>query len=267
MDNIILHSKLSITKWHSNFLAVLTENNIAFDLKYDKDFTFVLLTEHQVIINLIDIDNNFTPQEFILLQNLNKDKGLKFINIWEDVWSKKPRQVLNRILSLSGKNKRIHGRKTKVLKLDKPTADLFLNENHLQGAVSSRYKFGLFVNDELLAVATFSALRKMNHTENYKSIELIRFAVKGGFSITGGLSKLIKHLSLLLKPNDLMTYADKDWSTGAAYYKLNFDQVDVIEPQYFNLDEDLNRSLNKGTQETKNRQVFNTGSIKFILKF
>lgn len=267
MDNLILYSNPLETKWYSSFLSVLTEKNIAFELKDNKDFTFLLLHEYQVIINLVDLNNNFTPQEFNLLRNLKNNEGLKFINIWEDVWLNKPRQVINRILSLSGKNKRIHGRKTKVFKIDKPTSDLFLNENHLQGAVSSRYKLGLFINDELLAVATFSAIRKMNHTENYKSVELIRFAVKGGFSITGGLSKLIKHLALLLKPNDLMTYADKDWSNGAAYYKLNFNQVDVIEPQYFTLDKNLKRSLKKGSDENSNLEVFNTGSIKFILKF
>lgn len=267
MDNLTLYSNPLRTKWQGNFLSVLAENEIDFELKNYENFNFVLLKEYRVIINLVNLDNNFNPEQFILLQNLKQHEGLKFINIWEDVWLTKPTQVLNRILSLSGKNKRIHGRKTKVFKIDKPTADLFLNKNHLQGAVSSRYKLGLFINDELLAVATFSALRKMNHSENYKSVELIRFAVKGGFSITGGLSKLIKHLVLLLKPNDIMTYADKDWSTGVAYHKLNFNEVDVIEPQYFTLGENLKRSLKKGLIENSNPEVFNTGSIKFILKF
>lgn len=267
MNNLNLHSESFKAKWFNNFLLALAENDVIFELKQEIDFTWVSLTDHHVIINLVDLDNNFNPEQFIALQLLKQNNDLKYINLWEDVWHNKSRQVLYRILSLTGQNKRIHGRKTKVFKIDKPTADLFLNENHLQGAVSSRYKLGLFIGDELLAVATFSGLRKMNHTENYKSIELIRFAVKGGFSITGGLSKLIKHLSTLLRPNDLMTYADRDWSTGEAYRKLNFCQVDILEPQYFNLGENLKRSLVKVFGEDSSPAVFNTGSIKFILKF
>ncbi|MFC3563301.1 hypothetical protein [Pedobacter jamesrossensis] len=266
VNHISLSQPLNI-EWHNNFLSALAEKEVEFELKKKDDFQLVTLTKCNVIINLVNILTNFSPEQLILLQNLIQNEGFKLINLWEDVWKNKPTQVLHRILSLSGENKKIHGRKTKVFKIDKPIADLFLNENHLQGSVSSRYKFGLFINDELLAVATFSALRKMNHTENYKSIELIRFVVKGGFSITGGLSKLVKHMQLLLKPNDLMTYADKDWSAGEAYYKLNFNKVDVIKPQYFVLGTQLKRSLKKGNLEQTNPLVFNTGSIKFILKF
>ncbi|WP_431295295.1 hypothetical protein [Pedobacter sp. P26] len=171
-----------------------------------------------------------------------------------------------RIKSLLGKNIRIHGRKTKVFKITKPVADSFLIENHLQGSVNSRYKIGLFEKDELVAVATFSALRKMNHTENYKSAELIRFAVKAGYSITGGLSKLISFFAATYQPNDLMTYADRDWSAGEAYIKLGFRQTAVLEPQIYILDENLNRQLKKD-QQVFAQEVYHTGSLKFILQF
>lgn len=262
-----MHSSPSGTKWHNGFLAALAEKEVQFDHFKESNFDLIKLSNHNVIINLVDIQNNFSPAQLISFQSQQLIKGFKFIHLWEDVWHNKPIQVLHRILSLCGVNKRIHGRNTKVSKIDKPTSDCFLNENHLQGAVSSRYKFGLFLNGELMAVATFSALRKMNHTPNYKSIELIRFAVKGGFSITGGLSKLIKHVQLLLEANDIMTYADRDWSAGEAYHKLNFNQVNFIEPQFFTLDDRLKRRLKKGSTQFKNTEVFNTGSIKFILKF
>ncbi|MBB6237807.1 hypothetical protein HDC90_002431 [Pedobacter sp. AK013] len=200
------------------------------------------------------------------MQEKHYQEGTKLIHLWEDLWQSKPEQVLGRIKSLIGKNIRIHGRKTKVFRITKPVSDSFLTENHLQGSVSSRYKIGLFEKDELLAVATFSALRKMNHTENYKSAELIRFAVKAGYSITGGLSKLISFFAETYKPNDLMTYADRDWSAGEAYIKLGFKQTAVLEPQVYLLDENLNRQLKKDNQLLAT-EVFNTGSLKFILKF
>lgn len=252
--------------WKNHFLAALAERKVVFEFNQDY-FSIVLLTGHKIAINLVDTVNSFLPEELIEIQNSEIKKGVKLIHLWEDVWLTKRDKVIFRLNSLRGLNQTLHGRKTIIHKIDKPTANKFLNENHLQGAVNSRYKYGLYYLDELVAVATFSALRKMNHSEDYKSIELIRFAVLGGFSITGGLSKLLKHLKTLLHPDDIMTYADCDWSSGDAYIKLGFEQVATLQPQYFVLNEDRSRKLIKQGLENREGVVFNTGSLKFILTF
>jgi len=258
--------KILPDKWKNHFLTALAERKMVFEFNQDY-FSVAYLSDYKVAINLVDIVNRFSAEELIELQNSEKRKGIKLIHLWEDVWLTKREQVIFRLKSLFGLNKTIHGRKTEIQKIDKPTSDNFLDENHLQGTVSSRYKFGLYYLDELVAVATFSALRRMNHSHNYKSIELIRFAVLGGFSITGGLSKLIKHLKTLLDPDDIMTYADCDWSSGDAYIKIGFEQVSILQPQYFVLSEYMNRKLIKDIIEGNEREVFNSGSLKFILRF
>ncbi|SDF75716.1 hypothetical protein SAMN05421827_101433 [Pedobacter terrae] len=251
--------------WHHQFSLALADHKIGCFFFTEAGFR-LLRIDHQLIIHLVCLKNSFIPQDLIELQERHYQKGLKLIHLWEDLWLAKPDQVLARIKSLLGKNSRIHGRKTRIAKITKPVADTFLIENHLQGTVSSRYKIGLFEKDQLVAVATFSALRKMNHTENYKSAELIRFAVKAGYSITGGLSKLISFFAVTYQPNDLMTYADRDWSAGEAYIKLGFMQTAVLEPQIYVLDENLTRQLKKA-DEAFAQEVFNTGSLKFILQF
>lgn len=255
----------SDNNWHNQLINALAACEVNFEPFFEGPFQFLKLTD-QLIINLVSLNNPFAPQDFIELQEKYAAKHIKLIHLWEDIWLSKPNQVLARLTSLLGQNKRIHGRKTKVHKIAKPIADTFLNENHLQGTVSSRYKIGLFEKDELVAVATFSALRKMNHTENYKSAELIRFAVKAGYSITGGLSKLISYFAELHQPNDLMTYADRDWSAGEVYLRLNFLQTAITAPQYYQLNTALQRQLIKDAG-TLQSQIFNTGSFKFILKF
>lgn len=255
----------SDNNWHNQLINALAACEVNSGPFFEGPFQLLKLTD-QLIINLVSLNNPFNPQDFIGLQEKYAAKHIKLIHLWEDIWLSKPNQVLARLTSLLGQNKRIHGRKTKVHKIAKPIADTFLNENHLQGTVSSRYKIGLFEKDELVAVATFSALRKMNHTENYKSAELIRFAVKAGYSITGGLSKLISYFAELHQPNDLMTYADRDWSAGEAYLRLNFLQTAIIAPQYYQLNAALQRQLIKDSG-TLQAQIFNTGSLKFILKF
>ncbi|RNL52240.1 hypothetical protein [Pedobacter jejuensis] len=250
--------------WRSEFLLALQMNAIIYN---SIDGNLISFPKHSFIIHLVNSTNNFLPEDLIQIQNQHSRNNVKLIHLWEDVWLVKSKQVIYRIKSLLGLNIRIHGRKTEVRKLNKPEADKFINEFHLQGAVSSRHKFGLYYNNELFAVATFSALRKMNHTDNYKSIELIRFAIKGGFSISGGLSKLIKHVKIALKPNDIMTYADRDWSAGDSYLKIVFEKVGILDPQFFSIDENLNRQLQKNETPINSTKVFNTGSIKFILKF
>lgn len=260
-----MNNLISENNWHHQFCLALAHHKIGCFFYLEDGFQ-LLRIDDQLIINLVSLNNNISPQTLIKLQERYHQEGTKLIHLWEDLWLLKPYQVLARIKSLIGKNIRIHGRKTKVCKITKPVADSFLTENHLQGSVSSRYKIGLFEKDELVAVATFSALRKMNHTENYKSAELIRFAVKAGYSITGGLSKLISFFVATYKPNDLMTYADRDWSAGEAYIKLGFKQTAVLEPQIYGLDGNQNRLLKKD-QEVFPQEVFNTGSLKFILQF
>ena len=255
----------SDNNWHNEFILALA--NYKMDCHFFLEDQFHLLkVNDQLIINAVSLATTSLPNDLINLQDKYAAESIKLIHLWEDLWRLKPNQVIARITSLLGNNKRIHGRKTKAHKISKPIADAFLKANHLQGAVSSRYKIGLFEKEVLVAVATFAALRKMNHTENYKSAELIRFAVKAGYSITGGLSKLIAYFTELHQPNDLMTYADRDWSAGEAYLKLGFVQTAVSAPQKYLLDENLNRQLKKEDQGAA-AEVFNTGSLKFILQF
>ncbi|KLT64176.1 hypothetical protein [Pedobacter sp. BMA] len=251
------------TYWISQLQSALENEGLAYRLVHKDGFILLAIHTDQLFLNLVPLNNNFEVDQLIQLQQSYFLQQKRCIHLWEDVWLNRSLQVLARIKSLLGDNIRIHGRKTSVIKLDKPVADKFLNENHLQGTVSSRYKLGLFAKDNLVAVATFSALRRMNHSENYKSAELIRFAVQAGHSVTGGLSKLLKHFEAQYQPNDIMSYADRDWSAGEAYEKLNFKFINAIAPQYFCLDDEGNRKLKKDAC-VSGKEVFNTGSLKFI---
>lgn len=265
MNKSILKNTNPSINWYHEVLSALTNDRTDFVLEIEDDYVFI--KNDGLIINLLDLGNNFLPADLIKLQEHYSVKNIKLIHLWEDVWFNRKDQVLARLKSIFGYNTKIHGRQTKIEKLSKPIAETFLNVNHLQGYVSSRYKLGLFFKGELVAVATFSALRKMNHSENYKSVELIRFAVKAGYSVIGGLSKLISSFRDLQKPNDIMTYADRDWSAGEAYIKLGFEFTDGLAPQTFNLDENFNRKLRKETDEKNDPVIYNTGSLKYLLRF
>ena len=58
--------------------------------------------------------------------------------------------------------------------------------------------------------------------EGKQSFELIRFCCKRGITITGGLSKLMKHFFIEKKAGDIMTYIDKQFSNGDSFIKAGF---------------------------------------------
>jgi hypothetical protein len=209
------------------------------------------------------------PQYLLLMSREAEKNGLKLIHIWEDCWIHKQQIIKGRISALMGKSQRIHGRKTMVKRMDKHTAHAFLETHHLQGATSAYYKFGLYADDEPVAVATFSKSRIMHDGPNYyRSYELERFASKSGYTVTGALSKLLSFFVELHNPAHLMTYADREWGTGEGYTKLGFKHIGELAPQLFWVHKQ-NAMRIKPISETENMEhdyaLYNAGSIKFVL--
>jgi hypothetical protein len=189
------------------------------------------------------------------------------MNCWKDEWEDKQSIILSRINSLLGQNKRIHGRTCEIKLLDKNTAETFLNHHHVMGFANSYYKLGLFKKDELLAIATFSKGRKMNRLpEGRRSFELIRFCNASGFTVVGGLSKLLKHFINLTDAGDIMTYIDKDQSEGKAFLKLGFKLLSETDPIEFKLHKNSLKRTNKETIhfEEDYQLIKNSGNLKLV---
>ncbi len=185
---------------------------------------YIVAINSRLYVNLIPLNSGFTAAQLISLQALYQNKQLMLVHLWEDVWCTRRYQVLSRLDSFCGLNETLHGRKGKILEIDAGDAKSFLELHHLQGYVKTKHHLGLYFGSELSAVACFAASRPMKSKgEHYKSAELIRFATKTGYTIAGGLGKLISSFLKDSDINDLMTYADRDWSLGKGYDKLGFD--------------------------------------------
>lgn len=247
----------------------------------------IVAVKNSVYINLVPLNTTILPQQLQSLQVAYQQQGVLLIHLWEDVWLNKREQVLSRIHSFCGKNESLHGRKTKVITIDAATAKAFLQAHHLQGYIKTKFNYGLSLNDELIAVACFAAARPMKSKgHDYTSAELVRFATKTGYTITGGLGKLVKHFLKQVSVNDLMTYADRDWSLGKGYDKLGFHFSGNTDPVTFYVETktmnrytshrlpkkiltafDKQNSLNLDDFLTQNGflKVFNTGNLKYHL--
>lgn len=266
-------------------MNTLIDKGIAFTEEERNELVF--LDQQQVAIHLVSLTDPGAPADFIALQAQEQQQKRYVVHLWEDIWRSRREQVLARIASILGLNKKLHGRKGKIVAINQAQADEFLWRHHLQGSAKTKYKFGLMIGEELAAVALFSSARPMKSIgPDYRSYELVRFASQMGFTVTGGFSKLLQHFINLQQPNDLMSYADRDWSLGNAYDTSGFKLVNTTEPLAMWLDlKDYSRktllrlpagllvslkSMDESAQhqfliENNYLPVFNTGNLKYIL--
>ena len=232
-------------------------------------------------------------------------QGQRVVHLWEDVEHQKPTVVASRLAALQGQSVRIPGRLTKARRIDKATATAFLDKHHLQGSLPGKVRYGLFLPEQyyrilplagvsrigvpdtyltnppvgelLLAVATFAQPRtQLRNGLPHRSAELLRVASHMGTTVVGGLDKLLKTYLTNHPADNLMTYADRDWSDGASYRKLGFEEIGETLPQQFWLrpEEGIRYAPRQlpvpVTQSTAPENgyipVYNTGSFKFVKK-
>jgi hypothetical protein len=181
-----------------------------------------------------------------------------------------PHQLTSVIQSKLGLNKKIFARNCEVKKIDKKISENFINHYHLMNSTQSAFNYGLFLQEELLAVASFSKGRKMNRLpEDKRSYELIRFCCKDGLSITGGLSKLVKNFCRERNAGDVMTYVDKQLVPGNSFIKAGFVKHSETEPAYYLVDKSSykRQAINTKISDTNSEQFYrlkNSGNIKLV---
>lgn len=149
--------------------------------------------------------------------------GIELIHIYEFEFKdpKKKQKILNHISHKLGISLfSIYARQCDIREVTDPKlVRKFLDENHIQGFSPSSVKVGLFHNEELVSLMTFTKPKKRGSKYEW---ELTRFCTKSGYNIPGAASKLLKYFERTYKPNNLVTYANLDYSSGKLYDNLNF---------------------------------------------
>ncbi|MBE9462771.1 hypothetical protein ACFP1I_08920 [Dyadobacter subterraneus] len=269
--------------------SVVTERLGAFtslEIKHSGNTLILVLIELDVWLTI----KNKKEEIIGLLNRLTSKRNQKIscVILWEDVWYQKNEIVQSRLNAILGISERIPGRVTQVRKLDKPTANDFLDKNHLQGSATSRIRYGLFlpkryfrvlnpdyqidtgIEELLVAVATFSHPRTFEKQgKPFRSYELIRFANLRNTTVVGGFDKLIRAFTDHYEPGDIMTYADLEWSDGASYRRLGFEEISDKDPVSFWIDPFINMrySENRKPEIDGLIEIYNAGSRKFVKTF
>jgi hypothetical protein len=177
--------------------------------------------------------------------------------------------MVSRINQVLGLNQKIAARMCFIKSVDKIESEKFLNQNHLLGSCLAAFRIGLFYKNEIVAIGSFSKSRVMIDGDvYYRSFEMLRFAVKMNYSVTGGLGKILKYFIQTKNVVHLMTYIDNEWGAGEAFLQLGFKATTKTESQSYWLDPiTLNRFKSNDMPKGSNVMIEkkNLGSTKLIL--
>lgn len=157
-------------------------------------------------------------------------QGIQLIHVFDSEWEQKQDIVKSRLKNLLGVyDKTIYARKCEIRIVKKNESRCFQNINHIQGSVNSAVSIGLFYNNELISLMTFSKCR----FDKKHEWELLRFCNKLGYHIPGAAGKLLKYFEKTYSPKSLVSYADRRWSCGKLYKALGFNFIHNSNPNYW----------------------------------
>lgn len=168
--------------------------------------------------------------------HLNKTKlcntlGIELIHIYDHEWKTRTdiiKSILQNKIS-PARNKKIYARNCHIKELDSAHCAEFLSDNHVQGTANASVRLGLFHNDILVQVLTFS---KSRFSKKYE-YEMVRFCSKKYHTVIGGLSKLFKYFVKLKTPSSIVTFADRRFFTGNSYTSIGFEFDSHTLPNYY----------------------------------
>ncbi len=264
----------------------MSENSFILELKdflkligvdYTVKDTMFHLRDFDVTIVAMSLEGSSIP--YIVSDEYEITSGKRFI-VYEDLWYTKGEIIRNRLKANLGKGEVLFARKCTVSEITSAEAGVFLESHHLLGSAKSRYRYGLFYNNRLVAVATFSLPRQIKRgDQSVNSYEWVRYASEGSLRIAGGMGKLLNFFIDKESPQDIMSYADCDWSAGKVYQELGFIFAGKTKPVEFYVNRNTYQRVSaKKLMCDRNYRhkeldikdyvlLFNTGNLKFIRRF
>ncbi len=225
------------------------------------------------------------------IRHIYTNDGIYPLIIIEDRWHTQRAAMTARILAHLEVFSPIYARNCEVRRIDKSLAKEFLETNHSYGHAACRYCYGMFLKRHtghvavnvsnhdpipgtLVAVATFSNARKWAKGDKIiRSYEWTRYASLPGVRLSGGMGRMLKTFIKEVQPDDIMSYADLEWSAGEVYKQLGFELEGHKAPVLFTIDTDTWRRTpvkpGAGNQEelmSDETYFQNLGSNKYRLK-
>lgn len=168
------------------------------------------------------------PGSSARLTDAAEAEASSLMHLHEDTWRLRGDIVRDRLLNRvgNGVTQRVYARKTTARRIEAEEAIAFLETNHLWGPTKAKYAYGLYLEAELVAVATFTRRKLIKRTSGKRRThELLRFCARRDMRVVGGITKLIAAFRKDREVDDVVTNIDRDWGGGSGWRAIGFETV------------------------------------------
>lgn len=181
-----------------------------------------------------------------LTRNYHYDKakvanemGIDLIQVWEDQWTNQKdlvKSIIKARLNIMDKSKAIYARQCIIKEISTKAYKDFCETNHIQGYRSASIKLGLFYQNKLVQIASFSKTRNTGKANKYNSqyeYEWVRGCPSSNNFVIGGTSKLFKYFIKTYDPSSVLCYSDWNLFNGRGYKECGFEFDGFTGPDKF----------------------------------
>lgn len=165
---------------------------------------------------------------YFKFEECNK-QGIRLIQISDWEWENQNEKIKQYLKDTIAKNTvKVFARNCVLKEIDNADYKAFCEENHLQGYSAASVRIGLFYENNLFQIMSFSK----PHFNKDCEWEMIRECSRLGYTIIGGKGKLLKYFERNYKPKNLISYCEKNKFSGNSYLKLGFKLDKESKPGY-----------------------------------
>ena len=209
--------------------------------------------------------------------HFNKSKlaeslGIRLIHIYQYEWDdSKMQQKIKQLLRIACGQVRdkIYARKCEIKVITNKEARPFNEFTHLQGHRNAKVTYGLFYNNELVQLMSFSKLRYAKNTvKGSNNWEIIRGCPGSNNIVIGGVSKLFSHFIKDYNPDNVFSYCDFNKFNGKSYEELGmkfigytgYDLKYIIHGKVYNRQHGNYRNI----KDKIDARIYGAGSKKYL---
>jgi hypothetical protein len=151
--------------------------------------------------------------------------GIQILTVWEDDWRDRSAVVKRMLAHKLGASRepRVYARSTSVRTTSHAESAAFLEQHHIQGSARGRHYLSL-VDSEGVVVAI------MVLQQHGRRLTLARYATS--CVVPGGQGKLLSWVQRNLDFDILVTFADREVSSGELYEKTGWRFDGTVRPDY-----------------------------------
>lgn len=291
VENYWLHIDGRPIQYRSNLEQEICDFLSEHDIPYIKNCRNVLINDNNRFYELdiysedykIAIEVNGTYWHSDLFKDryyherkskIAESQNIRLIHIYEHEWNNLKIRPILKSLILIAFNKlssRIYARKCEIREISNKEAKVFNEQNHLQGHRNAQITYGLFYNNELVQLMSFSKTKYNKNLKEDNSWEIIRGCPGSNNIVVGGVSKLLKHFIKNNSPKNIFSYCDFNKFDGRSYEASGMKFIGYTGPdkKWVVNGQVINRSPKNYQQLKKSAQavIWGSGSKKYLLTF